>query len=425
MKIEKKLKKFSLKKLIDDDRYLRVFSVVIAIVIWFAVINLISDEAPRSISGVSLDIESQMADLRQMGLVPIEGADQKIEVVVEGKRTVVGNLQPEDINAVLELTGIDSPGTYDLKVNVSKNNANDDYQIISVRPETVRMVFDRETSKKLTIEIDITGTSAPEGYLMETVYASVREVTVSGPESAVQNISRCVAKVSRGDNLTQTAVVNTELEFYNVDGQPSDMSQVTVDRETVDVTIPVLQIKTLPVKVSFINMPSGFDMDTLEYTLSQDTIEIAGPTDVMANLSEYNLGYIDFKQLSTEGFQEFDIILPVGYLNIQSVDKIGVTFNMEDKIEKEFTVQDIRVVNGPSNYTITVNTRQINKVKIIGNAETIEALSSQDIVAEIDFLSSEISTGQYQMPAHIVVPGKNDVWIYGEYSVVVTVRQDS
>lgn len=134
MKKENKVKKFSLKKLIDDDRYLRVFSVVIAIVVWFAVINLISDEAPRSISGVSLDIESQMADLRQMGLVPIEGTDQKIEVVVEGKRTVVGNLQPEDLNAVLELSGIDSPGTYDLKVNVSKNNTGNDYQIVSVAP---------------------------------------------------------------------------------------------------------------------------------------------------------------------------------------------------------------------------------------------------------------------------------------------------
>lgn len=66
------------------------------------------------------------------------------------------------------------------------------------------------------------------------------------------------------------------MQFYNVDGQLSDMSQVTVDRETVDVTVPVLQIKTLPIKVSFINMPTGFDMNTLEYTLSQDTIEIAG-----------------------------------------------------------------------------------------------------------------------------------------------------
>lgn len=61
----------------------------------------------------------------------------------------------------------------------------------------------------------------------------------------------------------------------------------------------------------------------------------------------------------------------------------------------------------------------------MATAETIEALSSQDIVAEIDFLSGEMSTGQYQMPVHIVIPGKNDVWVYGEYSAVVTVKQDS
>ena len=356
-------------------------------------------------------------------MTPVSISDDEVQIQVEGKQSVIGNLKSSDFVATLVLSGISSPGTYDVPINVSMVNPSGEYQILSVRPEKVQVRLDQLDTKTLSVDVDVKGVTVPEGYILESVYSSHKEVTLSGPAKSLENITQCVAKVTESGEFSKTTVVKVDLQFLNAQGEEVQLTDVTASRETVDVTIPVLKKKVLPVVVNFLNAPPGFDLNTLQYELSQNTIEIAGPPDLIDAMTQYSLGYIDLTETDLNEPRSFTIELPVGYLNVENVETITVEFSADNFDRITLAVTDIRLNNPPSGYDVTINTQRIRNVTVIGRSGTIDSLVAGDLVAEISLGSAELQVGQYEVPVTIYAPSKNDVWAYGDYSVVVTVRQ--
>lgn len=86
---------------------------------------------------------------------------------------------------------------------------------------------------------------------------------------------------------------------------------------------------------------------------------------------------------------------------------------------KKFNVTKFNTINTPSNFNATVLTTRISSVEIVGPTSVIAGLSSTDIVAEIDFSAHDVTSGQYNIPVSISIPGENNVWAVGDYHVVV------
>lgn len=83
-----------------------------------------------------------------------------------------------------------------------------------------------------------------------------------------------------------------------------------MDVKQAEVTVPILKTVDLPVKVEFLNAADGLNLEELKYTISNETITVAGPVDEIDNYSEILLGYIDFKSLDLESNFTFDVELP-------------------------------------------------------------------------------------------------------------------
>lgn len=52
-----------------------------------------------------------------------------------------------------------------------------------------------------------------------------------------------------------------------------------LEESSVDVTLQVYKMATLPVNVSFINAPRDFDESVLVYALSRKQVKVAGPAE--------------------------------------------------------------------------------------------------------------------------------------------------
>ena len=53
------------------------------------------------------------------------------------------------------------------------------------------------------------------------------------------------------------------------------------------------QVRELPLAVDFINVPTGFDTSSLNYSLSQETMLVAGPTRTVSALTELSVVSFD------------------------------------------------------------------------------------------------------------------------------------
>ncbi len=409
-------------KLLQSDTTLKILSLVLAIITWFAVVMFINTERTVDIRDVPVKIDVENSALSTLGLDLISDETIVTNIKITGHSSVVGSVTAEDIIVEAILTGISEPGTYNVAVKASNANSSRDFNIVSATPDNFSLKFDRTSTKQVPVELQLGDIQVAEGYIMENIVVSPTTVVVTGPEEIVGDVARCVIRKSISKELTKNEVFSSELLILNNDGNEIKNTHLSLSVDEVDVTIPVLKSKELPITFSFLNMRSDFDVSSLKYQLSRKTVKVAGPEALIDKMSELNVGYVNLEALGDEIEYEFDITLPSTFVNIENVTSVSLSFNFDEYSEKEFEIKTIELKNQPSDYTVTVVTQKISSVDIFGPNTSIENMKSGDLVAELDLSGIDLSVGESRVPVSIYAPNFPGVWSKGTHYVVVTVK---
>lgn len=410
------------KSILEDNRFIMLISVMIAILGWLVVKTAIDPNSKALKKGIPVTINVEDTALGTLGLSVIQEKTERVDVEIQGESYIVGNVTAEDISVVAQIAGISAPGIYDVKLEgVDKKKKG--FDVLSIKPDTIRLKFDRLTTKVLPVELSITGLTIPDGYYLENEIINPAEVTITGPEVDVSRIYKAVVALELNETLSKTETIKGKIELRDKDGNVVDVSHINSNSTSADVTIPVLKTKQVPVTVSFLNVPKNFPVNALTYTLSNETITVAGPVDLIDNYSEINLGYVDIKDLNTQSVYAYDVNLSTGFVNIENIETVVVTFNMENMTTKKFNVDNLVVVHKPSNYDVTISTKILNNVVMIGDSDIMEEMTADDIVAEIDISNREFTTGQIKVPVTVYAPSKGLMWANGSYQAIITVKE--
>ncbi len=418
-----KMRKFGIRKLLYNDRILMVLSIILGIIVWAYVVNVLDPDRPRQIIGIPVTFDS--TSLEKIGLSVISVDEKLVDIKVVGNRLTVSELTPDDFIATVSLFGVDAPGTYELEVQVGKRFQNTDYDIVQpTSPIMVKARFDKYITKKMPLSVDLSFISVPGGYIMEEHYITPGEVTISGPETDIARVAKCMVEPELPDTVDKTYIDSGNIVLYDVMNQPVDMSNLKLDRERADVTVRVLKQKTLPIELDFTNIPKSFSLEKLLYTLSDSRIQVAGPAETIDSLTKISIGYLDFRKLKPDSMFEFDVELQEGFVNMDDFSSVKVDFSFANYETRKFNVKTINIVNEPANYDISLVTKTINNVVIVGPADILDQITSGDIVAEVDLSVRDLGTGsQHNVPVQIVIPSRDTVWAYGDYSAVISVRE--
>jgi YbbR domain-containing protein len=410
-----------IKQLIKNNKFLAVLSVLIAFGLWLFVSLTVNTEGYAVIRNVPIEFSSGNSE---SGLSVITKSVSSVDVVVYGSRSIVGVLAKTDFEARANYSNITAAGSYNLSLSVSPREATPDYKISSVSVSSVDVLLDRIVSKKFEITPELVGATVSDGFVLQTPALSKTEITLTGAETEINKVSSAVAKVNINSEITETKTHSVSVEFRNNDGGVVNLQNVSTDANTVDVTVSVLKEKEVGVKFSYTNIPAGFDINTLSYSLSHKTIKIAGPTAVVDDLTEINIGYIDITELTLNGHSEIAVSLPSGIVNLEGIETIIVNFNFDDFIQKIFWTQNINVVGASSKYDITVLTKTITRISVLGKQSLLTKLTSDDIVAEVDIASlGEITVGTQAVPVKITITSSSEVFATGDYTANISVRE--
>ena len=418
-----KIPKFHLDSLWQNNTFFKVISVVIACIIWIVVAMNMKTDIPREIKEVPVTMDNQTSFITRMGLTIIGDESLFVDVTIEGQRLVVGSIKPEDIAVSVDLSSVNGAGNFSLPL-VAENVSGKDFAISSISPSTVNLKFDRMVTKKFNVDVKMEGLVVPEeGYLMEEAVVSPTQVSVTGPDTDIAKIAKCVVSVDHEGSLTKTTAFTSDIVLLDKDGNKIETSGLTMDVKQAEVTVPILKTVDLPVKVEFLNAPTNLDLEELEYAVSNETVTVAGPVDEIDKYSEIILGYIDFKALDLESNFTFDVELPENFINVAHTETVTVTFDWTDMVAKEFTVTNLSLVNVPSDYDARLLTDRVTKVKIIGPAQVLETMTADDLVGQIDLSKRSVETGQFKTAVTISAPSKNLVWAVGDYTAVVVISE--
>lgn len=414
----------SFSKCLESKRFMIVLSLVIAVAAWFVTVVWFDPEATVVIDNVPITINMDNTQAQQLGLAITKIEPETVSLTLSGKRYKIGTLSADDFTVTASAANVTSADTYELTLIATQNVWDNDYQIAQVSPNQCTVTFDAISSKNITLSASAPNISVGSDYILETPVAQPETLEVEGPEQSIQQLSSIVLVNDTSTTLANSKTLDATPVFYAEDGTEMDPSLFSYNPDIkFKITIPVYKQKTVPLTFKYKNAPSALDTTKLQYTISPSEITVAGATDAVDNLTEINLGYIDFRSLDLGKSFDFSIPIPSGFKQMDNVDHATVNFDSSNWDSKLFSVNDIRTVNQPAGYSVSVDTTVISNVKVVGMASDVAELTGHDMVATIDFTNQTLREGKQTIPVAIDIVSKDGVWAVGNYTCVVTVSK--
>lgn len=416
--------KITLDALFKNNKFLLIFSFLMACVLWLFFSQNSGVESTAAISDIPISI--QLSDqAKDDGLVIFTGADTKATVQISGNRLTLGTVTKEDIQVVAEQAAntILTPNTYSLELT-AKNNSVKTFKIESVSPQFASVYVDRYSQKMLDIQDKIEYKVDPT-YFAASPILSTDKITVSGPQTEVLKVASAEVIGTVDGILTSTYKNDYKVILYDAAGGEIKNELITTSVDSVTVTISVLPKKKLPLEATFTNVPDGFNTDDLA-VLKPVEIEIAGPEDTIGKLESVELEPIDFSEISPANTTFTRAVdLPNGCKNISNITQVEVTLDLSGYSTTRLTVSKFNFKNIQSGFTATPTTSSID-VTIVGPDNVVEDLSGSDLSAVIDLQSlGQDFVGSTEVPVTIEVTGEKRCWAYSriKYTANISVSK--
>ena len=414
------MKKFKWEKLWGDRRFLLLLSLFIAILLWTYVTMVVMPNTDTTLSDVPVDFTYDSAKYTTLGLDIVNEPSYTVDLSLSGDGSVLGSASAADFVVYPDYSSVKGAGSQTLNLNVKIVNPDLENRVtatIERGRRTVDVVFDTVLTKTLPVTVETGGLHIAEGYSLNRVSSSPSEITVTGPSSEVSQVDSIVAPLSMETELSESQLVQVSLEMRDASGNTLDLPYTTMEDNIVDVTVSVYKQVELPLVVNFINVPSSFDVNTLQYSLSQESLMVSGPERVVNNLTELSVGSFDLSTFSLDKDYQMNVELPEGIVSDENIRSVTLSFDTTDMTERSFNVSQISVINVPANYQIVPTTKRINNVVLVGPQEDLEQLSAGSIEARINAEDLQVAVGTQTVAVQILVPSNPRVFAIGTYTV--------
>lgn len=423
-------KHISIGKWLNNNKFVAVLSLVLALVIWLVVALQMSNQMEATFSEIPVTIDTKMPD--KLDLKMFGQTDLRVSVTVSGKRYEISPavLSGEDFVVTASTANVSSAGKHTLPITVRPKDANTDVQIVSFTPESVDVYFDYNLTENYPVEVQLSAPGdqvASDGFIEDDPIVSTAEVTISGAAAEVQKIARVIAKVTLDEPLSETTKFeNTALAIVNANGGIVRSAYVRVEDSITDVTVtvPILKVTQIRPSVRFKNSPSYFLDHPISYICSPSgTVKAGVATELLGSTDSLSLGTIDFSAIKsgTNSFEfASDSIENVRVLD--DVESFRVYFSVDGFRTRKIAVStDSAAFSAlPEGIRAAIPEDTI-EVTVIGLPDEIEALTPQDFTLSVDVAALTDTPGTVELPLTVSVNNTASCWVYGSYTVNVVV----
>lgn len=419
----KKTHRFSIRKLIYNDKYLILCSVFAAVVIWVLVSMNLSPETTKTVS-VPLTVDFTGTVAEQLGISYFDAEEITVQVTVSCKKYIAKDITEDDLTASLQTSVITSTGYHSVPISVTADeNAN--FTITNYYPTSAEGLFDTTENASFTVSLNYLNTDlAADGYVAGEASLSESSVLVTGAKTYVSKVSAVVADVELESNLTESQIVDLSPTAVDSAGNTVDYVTVNTADSTLTATVPILKVMTLSPSVNFVN-GSDEAISVLDVSYSADSVEVGALES--AGLTSLSLGDISFTEIGTGTntftFNPADVS---GVTVLDGTKSITVKVTLPDSYASKtiaFSKSDI-LLSLPDGYAANVETVSESKLTVIGDEETLENITADNISLSCDLVPAdgeELAEGRAEYNISVVLNNASGCWVLGTYTATVSV----
>lgn len=400
----------------------KLVCIILAFIFWIYVMEIDSPDYEDTFEDISITVLGTTELENEKNLSIFSGYDTLVDVTVKGQKSVIAKYSEEDITVTVDVSNIEKSGTYPLELYFDLPAGID---LVESSVSEVNMYIDRRTTTNVSVEPVLKSykISASE-FTLGTVSCDTDIISVTGPESILNEIDKGVVEVNMGDeHLTHSITTDGTIVLKNQNGESIESRFIKLSKNTVSVTIPVYGFKDIPLSVS--TKYGFYNKDTASISVDPKTIKVKGEPAALQNIDVIDITTIDEKKISESTDLIVDISLPE---NVYAVDgeptDATVSINLKNLVKKTFIVdkKNINVINAGD-----------QKVEILDDSVAItlmceksiaNKIKSDDIIITVDFTNFKDSTGVVYASSTITVNVEKGIaYELGFYSIQVRTVQ--
>lgn len=408
-------------KLFENKIFWAVVSLLAALFIWVYVTG--TQEEPIELSFNNVEVVFTGEDTLQVsrGYVINNISTETVSVKISGTRRNIGSLSASDIKATIDVSLISQTGTITQYYTLTYPDGvdADAVSIVSSNPSVISFNVTRMSTKQVPVEVQFKGSTA-EGYIAGEVEYEPKTITISGPESELEQIDHVYAEIG-GDELTMTRTADVPFVLMDKSGNELSSDGFEFDVSTINVTIPISMMKEVSLYVQCI-YGAGATEENTSIEIEPSTITISGDTSVVSGINRIDIATIDLTDFALTLQDTYAIPLQNGVENVSGVTKAEVTIEIQGVSTKQFTVTNFNYTGLPDGYYVEEIITQNLEVKVRGAQDVLDQIQSSNLRAVAD-LSEVTQTGIMYVPVKVELDGFTNAGAVGEYMIAIRIRR--
>lgn len=396
-----------MKKSLTNNIGLKLLAFIFAFMLWLLVVNIDDPVDTKTFDDIPVSIEyTEVVTQDQRSYQVLDGTDT-VSVTVSATRSVLEKISAENIVATADMRELYLESQIPIEITIPGY----EFETATASPRNVQVKIEQNKSDTFPITVTTTGT-VRDGYVLGNVQADPERVTVNGPESVIDQISKVVAEVNVS-GLSSDSSIDAVLTYYDEDNNEISAEQLANNLGTTGVKVNVTLYHTarIPVTVDTSEVTAADGYSISEVTWTPEEIQLAGEEEVLDALKEIRIpaDAIDITSISQRTEKTVDITpyLPEG---TRLVDENGNNILVTARVAREGTksfdipVGSITVNNLDDALTVSgYGSGDDLEVHIGGPQEQLNSLELSDLAVSID-LKNCTEAGEYEVPVTITLP---------------------
>jgi YbbR domain-containing protein len=258
-------------RMILDNLGSMLLSLLLAVMVWLVAITQGNPLREGRFPPGGLPIEV-------VGLPPgevlFDPVSDRVSVMIRAPQNSWDALTSSNFRVFIDLSGL-SPGIHDVPVQVRCPECSQRrVSVLGTSPDKISVRLDKYQEKKMDVRIEVLDNPAL-GYSYQIPIVTPSQVTISGPEVQVDQVTRVVGRIFLQDAKTD---VERQVSVFALDNQNRPVAKVDVSPATVNVRVPITErrgFKEVAVKVVTEGTPApGYYLSNI--TVTPPTLTVFG-----------------------------------------------------------------------------------------------------------------------------------------------------
>ncbi len=321
------MKKEEMKKKLSGDIGLKIFSAVIAICLWFYVVQVQDPDISRTIKHVPV-VFTQTNLLEEKNLILLNGEEYTVDVEIRGPRKNVMGVNKKNLNVLVDVGSIEKTGQHTLVTKIVLPYAN--IEVVGKNPSSLQVTADNLVTVTKPVEIIEEGTPK-DTYELGKKSATPEEISIKGPKTIIDGIQRVAVKVDVGEK-TADITDKQNIVVYGAGDQEIKSPMLSFSEEEIAIHIEILKSKTVDIELVFAESAKHFEQEYILDKNSIKSVQIAGVQALVESMDKVKTTAITPQNIGENGEVTITLDLPEG---VRSLDGESFTLRFARSAQTE------------------------------------------------------------------------------------------